>query len=67
MNQLKQLIVKKGEGIEVLRDENQFLYPDKNFQVAETTYVRRRINAGDLILVKQINGKDKPKNAHNNT
>ena len=41
--------VKKAEGIKMLRDALGYPYPDGEFDTEKTTFVSRRIKAGDLL------------------
>lgn len=50
---LTRIKVKKGEGIGMLRDGAGYPYPDDEFEIIRTTYVDRRIMAGDLVIVKE--------------
>ena len=45
------LKVRKADGIKMLRDAKGYPYPDGEFSIINSVYVRRRIKAKDLILI----------------
>jgi hypothetical protein len=48
-----EITVRKADYCPQLRDQNGLIYPDGVFKVKKTIYVTRRINAGDLIWIKE--------------
>lgn len=48
-----EILVRKADFCPQLRDENGLTYPNGVFKVKKTIYVTRRINAGDLVWIKE--------------
>lgn len=48
------LLVKKKDGLIMLRDQNGYPYPEGEFNTTPCTYVSRLLKSGDLIDINKL-------------